>query len=855
MIRKFHSSVVHSSDLKRENSKYLRALREGKTKVKGVDKVDYRYRKDLKHQKPKQEYWGISSLLEEEKRQKQKASKGKTSSFLKPEKTCVSFFDEVDTKMNKMKKRNSIFDNKESNSSSNLEHLFDMFNKKGDASSEELALTRNTPVYTSIFEAFPIEKRVHNPNAYEKDSFEPFEKFIRDIVYSDRFQRKNTRKPLQEEQLNPVIEWLLKDEKLIPYDYSIMQEAARTGIGSSRSNIEYGTSKNIAFENQLKNQKELFLKKTKFTEEQYKLALRSFSILASNCAKHCAEEPLFIAWEKMKEAGMIPRSDVIDVFLYVTGTMMPAGFLTSSHRSRSSRRELSSVMSILGSVGTEDAEEEIEHSIDLATELALFHDLLYEPTEKSISLRVKRLVSMGDAEAAEILLDSFPTSSDAKLRTYLPVLKLYCEQANVASALRLFKRMRNEDSVRLESENYVLLLSTIAENGYFKPSSPGIEGVNDMGYSNASGPGLFDELVTEMAEDVMEISSSGARRIYNAIAMCFEGEPEFDNIELISTLSGVKENNEEAHENEPILSRVTVEKTTGICPRSGVKLQLIKLEKDQQHQLHQSLLELSTQKFEDYNAGHSKNDDFAADQLNQFALWLDSREGDPFTAIVDGANVAYYMQNFNQGSFNYHQIQFMVDALKKMNENPLVILPFKYCSKSFWISSTTSTSARKQVLTNEEIAILEGLTKEGRLYRVPPRCLDDYYWMLASVSEQTKSRQGANLDVPADNKEGRWPGARPMLVTNDQMRDHKLGFLEPRLFRRWTSCYIVNYNFTAFVGSECADREIGFSTADFFSREIQKHDSAGGPVWHFPVSDWPLDDRFCVRIPTISETL
>jgi hypothetical protein len=142
----------------------------------------------------------------------------------------------------------------------------------------------------------------------------------------------------------------------------------------------------------------------------------------------------------------------------------------------------------------------------------------------------------------------------------------------------------------------------------------------------------------------MEISSSGARRIYNAVAICFEGESAFDNIELISTLSGVKENNEKAHENEPILSRVTVEKTTGICPRSGVKLQLIKLEKDQQHQLHQSLLELSTQKFEDYNAGnHSKNDDFAADQLNQFALWLDTREGEPFTAIVGKSHLERFV--------------------------------------------------------------------------------------------------------------------------------------------------------------------------------------------------------------------
>ena len=128
-------------------------------------------------------------------------------------------------------------------------------------------------------------------------------------------------------------------------------------------------------------------------------------------------------------------------------------------------------------------------------------------------------------------------------------------------------------------------------------------------------------------------------------------------------------------------------------------------------------------------------------------------------------------------------------------------------------------------------------------------CLDDYYWMLASVSEQTKSRKDTDLDVSVDNAVGRWPGARPMLISNDQMRDHKLGLMEPRLFRRWFGCYMVNYNFTAFVGQESVDREIGFSTADFFSREIQGHETDSGTVWHIPVTEWKLDDRLCIRIP------
>jgi hypothetical protein len=153
------------------------------------------------------------------------------------------------------------------------------------------------------------------------------------------------------------------------------------------------------------------------------------------------------------------------------------------------------------------------------------------------------------------------------------------------------------------------------------------------------------------------------------------------------------------------------------------------------------------------------------------------------------------------------------------------------------------------------------LKRSGRVFKVPSGCLDDYYWMLASVSPQAMSRDGSDIYVATNNSEGRWPGTRPMLITNDQMRDHKLELMEPRLFRRWYSCHIVNYNFTAFVDDECIDREIGFSTADFFSREIQgnntssgsESDDGVGTAWHFPVKDWDLNERFCIRVPRRDE--
>eukprot|EP00934_Nitzschia_sp_Nitz4_P005014 Nitzschia sp. Nitz4//scaffold205_size38804//16476//16799//NITZ4_007643-RA/size38804-exonerate_protein2genome-gene-0.42-mRNA-1//-1//CDS//3329541510//5004//frame0 len=95
-----------------------------------------------------------------------------------------------------------------------------------------------------------------------------------------------------------------------------------------------------------------------------------------------------------------------------------------------------------------------------------------------------------------------------------------------------------------------------------------------------------------------------------------------------------------------------------------------------------------------------------------------------------------------------------------------------------------------------------------------------------------------------------------MLISNDKLRDHKLALLEPRLFRRWYSNFIINFTFSAFVGDKCVDNEIGFNTADFYSREIQGNDTLDatgtktGTAWHFPVSDWEENESFCIRIPT-----
>lgn len=242
---------------------------------------------------------------------------------------------------------------------------------------------------------------------------------------------------------------------------------------------------------------------------------------------------------------------------------------------------------------------------------------------------------------------------------------------------------------------------------------------------------------------------------------------------------------------------------------------------------------------------------YCDERIIRYSPLLDhsTRKGEPFTAIIDGANVAYHLQNFDSGKFNLYQLDFMVRTLERMKESPLVILPAKYTNRSFH-SQLVLDHSKKQVLCDREMRIIANLQRSGKVYTIPFGYQDDHFWMLASISEQIESRQGRSLEVFPDDPHSRWPGKRPMLITNDQVRDHKISLLEPRLFRRWYSSNIVNYSFTGFVDADCVDDQIGFSPADFFSREIQGNISHGDSIaWHFPVSDWLDNERFCLRVP------
>lgn len=609
-----------------------------------------------------------------------------------------------------------------------------------------------------------------------------------------------------------------------------------------------------AFKEHVKAQMNVFCDQSELNSTQQQLILRALTYIGDYCAKNHMSLPLLVAWDKMKESGLCPRENCLGSYLYILNSL-PSSLHTESESLNDSY-----------------------NSGDVTGEVAFYHDMLYKPTENTVSIRIKALVEEGHAAEAEKLLwnlesNASPSNEKAsntkkqkkesdsgmlRLRTCVPVLQYYCKHGDVMCGLKLYQKMRKAPSVHFEPDTYTLILASLAKRGYFCDNSKGIGDFEKLGYEAGKGGILFNTLVAEMADDVLEITSASAREIRNGFASGFGTCKSARNIYEVPYDCDLAAVIDEAFTDELVANRVTIDADSTVCNRTKAELRLILLEENQRQQVHDTLLEMADMQFEAYEAKLQRKgnqppameDNYAGKHLEGFANWLNNREGKPFTAIVDGANVAYY----GLGSINYHQIKLMVKSLKEMGEYPLVIMPQKYTQRKFHLRQ-----GYVQELPQAQMDIIENLENEGIFYKVPPRCLDDYYWMLSSVSNQTASRDGIDLDVSTAGTTGkRWPGTRPILLSNDQMRDHKLELLEPRLFRRWVSSHIVNYHFPPFLNDVDEDRNISFTPADSISCEIQ-----GNPTptcdgneddvlaWHFPVKDWPKGDRFCIRIPKI----
>jgi hypothetical protein len=274
------------------------------------------------------------------------------------------------------------------------------------------------PGRRSIFDMFPPET-IRSSNAYEEEAYDQYREILEEIMKKAVFLRENTDNPLTGEKAKVVIDWLKSDEPTIACNLPLLEKAVRHGLTE-----EEGAQALSTFRSELTVQDEAFEAHHAWDKLQCRVAVGALKSVGSICAKTARSPPLDIAWQKLKEIGYMKDEKMLHNFLYVSSTFS----VRSSRSLFPTRGRLGgSVLDFLdGGKSKEEkrddalkAVEEAENEyIDVNSEVALCHDFLFEPTEQSMSIRVRMLVSQGKPRGAEILLDTFAVSGDVLFGCY-----------------------------------------------------------------------------------------------------------------------------------------------------------------------------------------------------------------------------------------------------------------------------------------------------------------------------------------------------------------------------------------------------------------------------------------------------
>lgn len=200
-----------------------------------------------------------------------------------------------------------------------------------------------------------------------------------------------------------------------------------------------------------------------------------------------------------------------------------------------------------------------------------------------------------------------------------------------------------------------------------------------------------------------------------------------------------------------------------------------------------------TQRFADSVAGLALERETKTN-FSRFQEWLEANKD--YQAIVDGANIALYQQNFAEGGFSLTQLDGVITELRDRYHGkwPLVILHNKRISKLMENSSNRH--------------LIETWRTNGALYTSPSGSNDDWYWLYAAIKLNC------------------------LLVTNDEMRDHIFELLGPSFFPKWKQRHRVKYTFNK--------GKAVLVMPPPYSSELQESEMGS---WHIPIEEKSGNER------------
>jgi hypothetical protein len=182
---------------------------------------------------------------------------------------------------------------------------------------------------------------------FDDETWEAYESTILEVMGSSRVLKKD--KP---EIVQAVKAFLLSKKSLVDLPSPLIDGEV------------------VSFRDNMKEQRGVFNEHYNLTRAEYDFAMRCLVYMGDTCAKQRNGQPIAVVWHKMKESGMIPRENCISTYMYVLSMD--------------------------------------ESCSEALLEVATFHDLLYSPNEKTISLRIKNLIGTNDIAKAEDLLAWLP---------------------------------------------------------------------------------------------------------------------------------------------------------------------------------------------------------------------------------------------------------------------------------------------------------------------------------------------------------------------------------------------------------------------------------------------------------------
>ncbi|GMP88504.1 hypothetical protein CsSME_00040474 [Camellia sinensis var. sinensis] len=380
-----------------------------------------------------------------------------------------------------------------------------------------------------------------------------------------------------------------------------------------------------------------------------------------------------------------------------------------------------------------------------------------KPTEATITAVARLAAAKGDGDLAFELVKSMGKYGvSPRLRSYDPALVCYCKNLEADKAYEVEEHMIS-NGVSLEEPELSALLKVSVETGR-----------EEKVY----------EYLHKLRGTVRGVSASTSETIECWFGGAVAGEVGVSNWDEGCVKETILRNGGGWHgmgwlgKGKWVVCRSNVDSDGG-CLSCGELLGCVDIDKAETEKFAQSVASLAMQREVQSN-------------FRDFEDWLDKHA--EYEAIVDGANIGLYQQNFVEGGFSISQLDAVVKELhKRSNKWPLVVLHNKRIR-------TLQENAANRELLEEWIA-------QGVLYGTPYGSNDDWYWLYAAVK------------------------LKCLLVTNDEMRDHIFELLGSSFFLKWKERHQVRYTFTK------GDPKLQMPPS--YSFVIQESEKG---MWHVPLA-------------------